>query len=348
MLVTVDTAKKRRVTAEDVARLAGCSQASVSLWVTGKFEGRLTVEWQQRIAAAVKELGYVPNRAARRLVSGGTPSASIIFPGPRYAFFGPVLSGVTDALGPEWDILFFDARPGRIDEGGSRLVSSAISADTTGVIVASPSESDLDDIERIAARALVVVDSPRVPDGVSLVAFDMSAAIGEAVDHIATLGHRRVGYVAYPGAGLTLSERRERLLATLSTRSVVAAAELATSSLEIDVTADEFAAIWDEWRAAGVTAVICGDERQAYGVLSAAHRLGIRVPEDLSIVSFRDSEIAWLFSPPLSSIRLPAVELGISAGRALTALVRGEAPTTTLIPATYVSRGSTGPARTQL
>lgn len=336
------SARKRRVTAADVARRAGCSQAAVSLWVTGKYEGRLNPEWQERIAAAVKELGYVPNRAARRLVTGGTPSASFIFPGAGYSFFGPVLNGVTEALGPEWDILFFDSRPGRIVEHAAQAVSSAISAETTGVILASPSESNLEDIAHATAQAIVVVDAPSAPSTVSRVAFDMVQAVEDAVAHLAALGHRQVGYISYRGTGLTLVSRHELLTDTLRDRGVsVAIPDLHVSGLDVAVTAAEFVAVWEAWKAAGVTAVLCGDERQAYGVFTAAHRLGLSIPDDLSVISFRDSDVAPLLAPSLSSIRLPALELGALAGRALTLLVDGEQPTTTLIPATYVPRMST-------
>jgi len=84
----------------------------VSLWVNGKSDGRLTAENAERIAKAVKELGYVPNRAAQKLALGSSQSVSFLFPGALYGdFIASVVDGVSSHLGPDWEVAFVDAKP---------------------------------------------------------------------------------------------------------------------------------------------------------------------------------------------------------------------------------------------
>ncbi|WP_332603167.1 LacI family DNA-binding transcriptional regulator [Arthrobacter sp. S2(2024)] len=338
------TQRTRRVTATEVAKLAGCSQAAVSLWITGKYEGRLTPEWQQRIAAAVAELGYVPNRTAQKLSSGTGRAVSFIFPGFSYSFFGPVLEGVSSALGHGWDLSFYDSRP----NGGSRkdsaeaLVSVAVGADTTGVILASPSSAELGAIGDVLA-ATVVVDAPEAPSNASLVAFDTDPSIDEMAAQLARLGHKRVGYVSLAANSLTLIERRKSVVRSLKAHGIQPVGpDLRVTTGGLDATADLFSGKWPHWRHERVTAVICSDERHAYGVLAGARAMGLSVPADFSLVAFNDSDPAQLLAPSLSSIHLSAVELGAAAGKALKARVGGIVAAPILVPTSYFGRESTG------
>ena len=337
--------QKRRVTAADVAKLAGCSQAAVSLWVTGKFEGRLAPEWQERIAAAVDELGYVPNKSARNLVRGTVQSVSLVFPGASYSFLGPVLEGVTDALGQGWDISVLDSRPGGDPNSSARAMSSAIGADTSGVIIASPSAADIEAVDALGFSSVVIVDSPRGSLRGSLVSFDFENSIDDLSRELAEYGHERVAYVSFAVPSLTLAHRREELRASLSKRHV----ELVDSDL-IVVTTDviavkrAFVKVWPGWRKQGVTAVVCADDRHALGVISAARELGLTIPTDFSLAAFNDSEPAEFLDPALSSIRLPAMELGQAAAQALLGRVRSDDTSVFAVPTRYLSRASTGVA----
>ncbi|WOH20568.1 LacI family DNA-binding transcriptional regulator [Paenarthrobacter sp. GOM3] len=339
------TTPQRRVTATDVAKLAGCSQAAVSLWLNGKHEGRLTPEWQQRIAAAVAELGYVPNRTAQKLSSGTGKAVSFIFPGFSYNFFGPVLEGVSAALGGGWDLSFYDSRANGHPrkESIDTLFSSAVGADTTGVILASPSALELEAVASVGA-ALVVVDAPEAPPSASRVAFDAEPSIQQMASELAALGHHRVGYVSLAADSLTLIDRRKSVVQALRSHGIrTVGPDLRVKGVGLETTAELFIDKWPRWRHERITAIICSDERHAYGVLIGARRLGIRIPEDLSLAAFNDSDPAQLLSPSLSSIQFSAVELGAAAGRALKARVSGQKETI-MVPTQYTGRESTGPA----
>ena len=106
----------------------------------------------------------------------------------------------------------------------------------------------------------------------------------------------------------------------------------------------EFEKAWPAWREAGVTAVVCGDDLLAYGVLAAAARLGIRVPDDLSILGFNDLPFSSMLAPTLTSVDLAPRELGRRTARALGALLAGSRPGPELLPTKLKARASTGPA----
>lgn len=331
------------MTAADVARLAGCSQAAVSLWVTGKYEGRLTPEWQQRIAAAIEQLGYVPNRAARNLVNRSSRSVALMFPGASYSFFGPVLEGVTGALESSWEVTFHDLGSARRSAGQSSIVAQAVSADTAGVILASPAEADLLSAASSGYSSVVVVDAPHGFDGASLVSFDLADSIAALADDLAAAGHRVVAYVSFDAPSLTLVDRRLRLGEALAARRLrLIHDDVALSTTDPGAVARRLAERWPRWQQLGVTAVVCADDRHAYGVLQFARDAGYLVPEDLSLAAFNDSTPAAFLAPPLSSIALPAVELGEAAGNALLQRVADGEASSTSVPTSYRPRGSIG------
>lgn len=337
--------RARRVTAADVAKLAGCSQAAVSLWVTGKYEGRLTPEWQKAIASAIDELGYVPNKAARSLVSRTVRSVALVFPGSSYSFLGPVLEGVTVALGPGWDIAVHDSRPGSAEASSRKVMADAVGADTSGMIVASPSQADLDAVSALGFRRVVVVDAPLGLEYGSLVSFDLDESIEDLARELVGYGHERVGYVSFAAPSLTLAHRRERLQAALGGFGAsLVDADVSVTSTDIESVDAAVRRQWPTWQSLGVTAVVCADDRHVYGVLSAARGLDLSIPGDFSLAAFNDSEPADYLEPRLSSIRLPAMELGSAAAAALAGRVASDAPSRSLVPTRYIPRASTGPA----
>jgi DNA-binding LacI/PurR family transcriptional regulator len=338
--------RTRPATSNDVARLAGCSQAAVSLWLNGKHEGRLKPDLQQRIAAAAAELGYVPNRTAQRLSKGGARSLSFLFPGYSYHFFGTILEGATTALGRDWELSFFDTRSNRDLQGATRLVSRAVGADTAGVLLASPSRDEVAAVAHLRST-VVIVDAPDAPETASLVSFDIDASVDAAAAHLAALGHRRIGYVSFVAESLTLTTRRSTVGQALRRRGLsLVGPDLRLPTFDLDATARAFSERLSGWRDRGVTAVLCADDRHAYGALTACRQLSVSVPEELSILAFNDSAPAALLEPSLSSIRLPAVELGSTAGTAMLQHITSGTPSRSSVQASWHPRSSTGPSPT--
>lgn len=337
-------APRTRVTLADVAAHAGCSAAAVSLWVNGKSDGRLTAASAARIEAAVKELGYVPNRIAQRLARGASRSVAYLFPGAKYGvFFGSIVDGVAERLGPSWDVSFYDAKhdPAHPDLSP---IDRALASDPRALLISAPTE---DVLARAADLPVpgVVIDAPSTPDNLSLVSFAMRPAVADMAKTLRDLGHRRVAYVAFRGESLSLATRRELVRGELETVGISTVDDdLELSSLDIEPTAEAFAGIWPRWKAAGVTAVVCADDRHTWGLIAASRTLPLSIPEDFSLVGFNDSEPCALLTPSVSAIRLSAYDIGEAAAAALEHLVTGGAPQRTEVQTTFERRASVGPA----
>ncbi|WP_301275246.1 LacI family DNA-binding transcriptional regulator [Streptomyces sp. RKCA744] len=334
---------QRPPTSYDVARLAGCSQAAVSLWVTGNHVGRLSVDLQARIAAAVSELGYSTNRAAQRLSTGHGKTITFFFPGFRYDYFGSILDGVTQVLGRSWEIRFVDLRPLEDRHAPESLFQAAGGADSTVMLVASPSKRDLEALALLNRHRIVVIDAPECPPGASLVHYDMAPAIDRMSAHLAALGHRSIGYLALAGAASMTLEHREAVLRAATEHHgsrITHTAEAGTGAGEDSAKLQHTLSAWLE---AGVTALVCADERLAYAVLRVASRSGIRIPQQLSMVSFNDSDVAAFLRPGLASIRLLPEPLGSKAAEIIRRNPKN--PRMESIAAGYIARQSAAPAR---
>lgn len=332
-----------RVTLADVGRRAGCSAAAVSLWINGKSEGRLTAATAERIARAIDELDYVPNRAAQKLALGSSQSVSFLFPGVLYGdFIANVVDGVSASLGSDWEVAFVDAKPSA-GGGAASPLERALRANPSGLIVSAPSQQLLDGLHRVVVPT-VVIDSPVSPAHTSLVSMALEPSIADLAAHLASLGHRTVAYVSFVAESLSLAARRAqvtRQLGAVGIRTVPEDLRLAT--LRISETLEAFTQIWATWSARGVTAVICADDRHAYGVIAGARSLGIDIPGDLSLVGFNDLDPNVIIDPPLAAISLPAQRMGGSGGDALAEHIRSGVPVRIDLPTAYVPRASVGP-----
>jgi len=332
----------RRVTAADVASRAGCSTAAVSLYLNGKAEGRLTEAWRQRIAAAIDELGYVPNRAARHLSTGSSRTVVLFFPGARFSFFGDVVDEVTAALGDDWEVQLVDNRPA---EGAAPRapLDRALALAPAAFIVVGASRGVLAELERTGVPT-VVLDVDDLPGTFSIVPIDYVQALRGLAERMRDAGMLTVGYLAFEHGTASLVQRRPRVAAALAEQGVRMlddADDLGVPGPDRDAVAEAFVAQWPRWSELGVQAVVCGDERLAYGVLKGARELGLRIPEDLGLAAFDDLPPASLLQPSLSSIRLDGHELGAAAGRAVVEHLRTRRPSVQGMATTWVPREST-------
>ncbi|MFI7589806.1 LacI family DNA-binding transcriptional regulator [Spongisporangium articulatum] len=331
----------RRVTARDVARRVGCSVATVSLVVNGKGEGRVASSTQQLIWEAVADLGYRLNQTASALARGRSSTIGFVCPDPTNPFFSMVLEGLSGALDDELSLTLLMPNQGSDYDLGT--LQRALAGDFAGLIIATPGRHLMDGFVPTCPTLLLDAAEahPRIP-GIDL---DVVGAAGQLADHLAGLGHRAVGYVGVSRDKASLQTRRQALASSLERLGSAVVADLELDVLTLSSARDAFSTAWPAWDAAGVTAVVCGDELHAYGVLQAARTLGIDVPGRLSLVGFNDLPYSELVQPRLTSVNLSALDLGAAAGAALQEyLITGEPPATTMLPTRLVVRESTARA----
>jgi DNA-binding LacI/PurR family transcriptional regulator len=327
------------IRAVDVASAAGVSTSVVSLVVNGKDGGRVSPATRRRVMEAVQRLGYKVDAGARALATGRRRAIALIIPDVRDPFFGQVAMGVARALGGRYQLVLVVA--GASGDGVPDL-DDVLALRVDGMLVDSTAISVLEPAR--PPYPVVVLDAPGWDDGTPSVEFNIRAGARELVEHLVGLGHRVFGYIDWNRTSATFEVRRDASIARLGQLLGPAGSlHLIRASVSIDDGRGAFLRAWKGWRDAGVTAVICATDLQAYGVLEAARESGIGVPGDISVAAFNDLELSRVVVPSLTSVALPAFELGRSSADLLRRIVEGRpARLHRQIGARVMVRGSTG------
>ncbi|MFF9501579.1 LacI family DNA-binding transcriptional regulator [Streptomyces sp. NPDC014656] len=326
-----------RPTSRDVARAAGVSQATVSLVLGDKWRGRVSERTAGTVRAAAHELGYRPNLAARNLRLGRTRTAMLVVPALTNEFFAHVHTGAARAAAQHgFGVVLYPSPDG---VGPARDPFASAQAALDGVLASSMAADALDAF-RGSDLPLVMLDSdPSEPGAAAHLNLDVADGMRRVTDHLLALGHRSFLHLASAVPSWTFDVRAAALADALRGTG------LRTVRSALDVAAAREAAA----RVLGgpgprPTAVVCDDDILAVGVLKAARRLGLRVPEDLSITGFDDMALAVAAEPELTTVRLPAEEFGRRGMEALLAVLAGEPAPPVTLPVALVPRGSSGPA----
>lgn len=293
-------------TIRDVARASGVSIATVSRALAGSTI--VAASTRERVRRAAEDLGYQPNRAARQLVTGRGQSIGLVLPDLQNSFYSSVAKGMqrrVRAGGLSAIIADTDEDP-----QAEREVLDQLAAVVDRLVLASPRVSD-GDLEDLAGRCAVVLINREVP-GLASVVGDNADGIRQSMTHLLALGHRRIGYAGGPTTSWSDSRRRAGL-AGLELTGGVQLSDLGSfrASQAGGVAAADLAI------AAGVTAVVAFNDQLALGVLGRLAERGVRVPEQMSVVGFDDVPVARLLAPPLTTVAVPAIEIGERAASLL-------------------------------
>ncbi len=317
----------------DIAASLGVSEATVSLALSGN--RRVAEKTRQRVIAAANELGYRPNTAARALRTDATRTIGLIVSDVANPFFGELAREVERHAGESgYAVMLCNS-----DEDAARqdnyLLDLLAGSRADGVLLVPASSATPGLRAAGASKAkLVIVDRPITVPGrgeaakhlraLPTVRSDTSESLAEAAELLVTLGHRRVGVVAPPLDTPLGRMRRQEIRDALVDAGI--------SSREILVEEGDFrensgfratSRLLDEKRQP--TAIIAADGPMAIGALKAARDRGLRVPLDLSLMSFDDAPWLELLDPPMTAIAQPIGELAAAAVDALLALIKGDA-----------------------
>lgn len=317
--------------------------ATVSLVANGKAVGRVTPETQERVLAGIRQLDYRVNTTASALARGHRDAVAFVSPDPTNPFFSLVLEGIVDELDDSLSLTVLVPRHG--DDYDPATVQRALAGDLAGLVLASPGRTLLDSIAPTCPT--ILLDSGETRSDMASVDLDVEAAGVELADHLVGLGHRRVAYLTVDRDKATLQHRRDALQNQLVLRGArLAVPDLTVSRMTTAVALEAALTELPRWIAGGITAVVCGDDLLAYGVLQAARVLGIDVPGVLSVAGFNDLPYSAMVSPSLTSVDLSARELGARAARALNGLLLGSTPSgAATLRARLIARESTAVAR---
>jgi len=310
-----------RVNAQDVAARAGCSTAAVSLVMNGRDSGRVSAKLRGEILRAVAELGYRAHPGARALATGVSRRLALVCPDLRNAFFAELFHGVLAGVG---DRLEVDVVVGRDDHDyDETTVRLAQHGDVAGLILAGPSRAVVDAVDTVLPVVLVDAAEPAERQRFPSIDLDLESAGALLAEHLCDLGHRAIGYLDSAQDKATYRRRRDGLAKAARRRGAEVVVGRDTAEQDFAAAGAAFAANLEQWRDAGVTALVCAEERLTFGALQAAKARGLVVPDELSLAGFDDTAYATLVDPALTSIRFDAFELGRRAGVALADRIDG-------------------------
>lgn len=308
-------------TLEEVARAAKVSRATVSRVVNG--DRRVREATRSAVEAAVRDLGYVPNRAARSLVTKRNGSVGVVIPEPTAQLFGDpffprILRGIGDALADEEMQLVLLMPQVRADE--LRVGRYLAAGHVDGVLLVSLHGPDPLP-EELRARGIPVVVGGRPPSaGITYVDVDNLRGAAAAVQHLLADGRRQVATIAGPQdmpAGADRLAGYHEALGSAGLPVNEQLVEIADFSLEGGRSAMERLLT----RAPRLDAVFVASDLMGVGALSALQAAGRSVPGDVAVIGFDDSPLAAQAQPPLSSVRQPIEEMGREMAQLLIRMV---------------------------
>ncbi|MCC3329697.1 LacI family DNA-binding transcriptional regulator [Nocardia abscessus] len=306
-----------RPTMEDVAARAGVSRALVSLVMRNS--PKVSEHRRRAVLDAAKDLGYQPHIMARSLASRTSNIVGVLVSDLRNAFFADVVEGM-DAAAQESGLELI-LNTGRRSAGRERTaLESLLSFRPGGVILLSPILPAAAIREASQQAPLVLVSRTSTVAGIDTVNDDGEAGAALAVDHLISLGHRRIVHLDGGGA-FTAAPRRKGYRAAMQRHGLepmVVASEHTDSAGMAAVrrllnlfSRDNFP-----------TALVCGNDFNAVGAMSALEEAGLRVPEDVSVVGYDNTSLAALRHVALTTIDQPRTRMGRLAIEALTERLR--------------------------
>jgi len=327
-------------TMEDVARLAGVSRSLVSL----VFQDAPNVSDVRRAAVreAAAELGYRPNRLARNLARGRTMTIGAVID-DLHPFFARAVEGIEEhAESRGYHVLI--ANGAREPERTAEALATFGSLQVDGAIAVGPRCEVSAMIRATAEIPLVLVAFEAPASEVDTVNNDESAGAGLAVDHLIELGHERILHVD-GGQGASSSGRSGGYSSAMKRNRMGALIDVIGGDYTYE--AGQKAAAEIANREHRPTAVFAANDINALGLISEFNRMGIDVPNEISVVGYDDTAYGGWGSQGLTTIHQPVLEMGATAARLLIERIEDERlqPAHEVLAPELVIRSSTAVVR---
>jgi len=333
-----------KVTIADIAKASGVSLSTVSRVLSGR-EGTIPISatTRGRVLAAVDELGYRPNLAARTLVSGRSQAIAVLVHDIADPYFSEIIRGIEDvASARKYMVLVSstDRDPEREAESLLRMASFP----TDGIILAAgglEDESVSRSVSSVLKTGVVIVGIARHALPVSTIDIGNREGARQIVTHLLDLGHRDIAFLSGPEHLTTANDRqagyRQALAdAGLSDRELIIPGDF---SREAGVNA--IPVLLEQNRP--ITAIFAANDKMAIGCLTGLRTAGVAVPDRMSVVGFGDIPAAQDTNPPLTTVTIPLREVGRMAMEQVFRELAGETSASLSVPTSLAIRGSTAP-----
>jgi LacI family transcriptional regulator len=320
-------------TIRQVADLAGVSRATVSRAFSQPH--LLSNDTVAKVHAVAQRLGYAPNQVARALSTGRAGNVALIVPDITNPFFSALIRGAQARARSRGYAMFLgdsDETPELED-----LVLTKLAPQVEGFVLVSSRLPDERILEHAARRPLILVnrDVARIPR----LLIDTGSSYAEAVEKLATLGHRSIAYVAGPPASWS-NRQRERAVMKAAKALGLKVSRISAAK----PTYEDGMACTDEVLRTGATAALAFDDVTAHGIMAGLANRGLSVPADFSLVGC-DGVLAAMMYPPLTSVTIKCGEVGEKAIDLLLDLLGDSPPSakSILLPTELIVRASIAP-----
>ena len=295
------TTPRKAATLKDVAREAGVSIAAVSYSLNGG--GTIGEEVRARVREVAERIGYRPNRSAQAIRTGRTTTLGLIVPDLTNPYYPALAQAVERAARQAgYTVILIDTSGS--DEEEIEAIRHLENHGVAGAVwcqISAQPEGEAGDYQ----IPIVVIGSPgRNFDNVMT---DDSLGGKLAARHLIELGHKRIGILGGAAVPVGKDERRSAFASELRKRAEIIWDLTTPYSIDLD------RAVIAHLKRRDVTAVLCGNDLIAIGVLRAARELGITLPGDLSVVGFDDIPWASIVTPALTTINQPVGEMAAVA-----------------------------------
>ena len=331
---------------QDVAKRAGVSIATVSKVISNTpYVAEAT---RQRVLDAIQELGYRPNLAARALSSGKTHIVAVVFPYVYDALFKDplvlaILEGIEGVLNAhKYNLLLSTPRlsEGRIDESYFTLLESGY---VDGLIaIDSVPLASVAQASQERKLPTVVIGYHAAPMSVRCDDYQGGILL---MEHLLGLGHRQIGIISVPGTMNLAVNQRLRGMAQACAAGGIDFADLPLVEGDFSTQGGAQATERLLSQHPQLSALVCVNDRMALGAIQRLQQLGLRVPDDVSVVGYDNLAQGEFSSPSLTTINQHASTLGQSAAEMLFLALAGQQPAPRVLAPTLVVRQSTAQAR---
>jgi DNA-binding LacI/PurR family transcriptional regulator len=334
-----------QVSITDIAAAAGVSPSTVSRALGD--HPRISLARREAIQALAREMGYRPSQVARSLVTGRTRTLGVVITDVTDPFVAEVLKGAEAASREAGFSLLFatsDRDPDREIEALRLLLDRQVD----GMIIISGRAGRRYTELRAPAEAgstgwpLVLVNNEYAGPGIYSVRTDNVAGAHEAVSYLKRLGHHRIAFIAGPTQGRSSAERLTGYRQGIAANGLGPVGEVIIAGaglLEDGVPA--LAALMAQ--PDRPSAVLCYNDLAAIGLLAAAARAGMHVPDDLSVVGYDNIPLSSFSVPPLTTVDQPKEQMGRTAVRMCVQTLAGDTVSHVLLKGRLVVRESARP-----
>lgn len=337
----------KAATLSDVARATGVHLSTVSRVMNPETRGMVSAEVAKRILAEARRLGYRANRAASTLATRKSNIIGVVLPDITNPVFPPILTGIEEGL-RKHGYQAIVANVGADEEEQRFVINLLLGQQVDGLILATARRHDPVVRMCVEQRVPLVTVNRREESGIaSCVISDDGHGMQLAVRHLLELGHRNIAHIAGLDSLSTGHFRRRGFLAAVEASGLEAGAARVFEASGHTRECGKAALLELLRRAPQTTAVVTGNDLVAIGCYDALAQLGLRCPQDVSIVGHNDVPFMDMVRPPLTTVRIRHHGMGVEAARLILQTIEArDAPVLDIrLKPELVVRGSSAPPR---